>query len=169
MCIRDRYRDYPSVLAIGFIEGLGSTNIIPNNVILKGTFRAMDEDFRKKAHYEMLEIAKIVSTEYNVKIDFDIRKGYPCLINDRKVTEDSIRFAKEYVGDDNVIDLPVRMTAEDFSYYSQLIPSCFYRLGTANTEKKIINGLHTSKFNICLLYTSPSPRDLSTSRMPSSA
>ena len=59
-----------------------------------------------------------------------------------------MRFAKEYVGEDNVVDLPTRMTAEDFSYYSQLIPSCFYRLGTANTEKEIINGLHTSRFNI---------------------
>ena len=60
------------------------------------------------------------------------------MINDEKVTEQSIGFAKEYLGADNVIDLPIRMTAEDFAYYSQLIPSCFYRLGTANSEKNII-------------------------------
>jgi metal-dependent amidase/aminoacylase/carboxypeptidase family protein len=70
------------------------------------------------------------------------------LINDKEITEKSIGFAKEYLGEDNVIELPIRMTAEDFAYYSQLIPSCFYRLGTANSEKGIINGLHTSKFNI---------------------
>lgn len=143
-----KYKDYPSVLAIGFVEGLGSTNVIPDSVLLKGTLRTMDEDFRKKAHHQMLEIAKTSSTEYNIEIDFDIRKGYPCLINDEKVTEQSISFAKEYMGADNVIDLPIRMTAEDFAYYSQLIPSCFYRLGTANSEKGITNGLHTSKFNI---------------------
>ena len=88
-----KYRDYPSVLAIGFIEGLGSTNVIPDNVMLKGTFRAMDEDFRRKAHYEMLEIANIISVEYNVKVDFDIRKGYPCLVNDESLTKKSIAFA----------------------------------------------------------------------------
>ena len=141
-------KDCPSVLAIGFIEGIGSTNVIPEIVRLKGTLRAMDEDFRNKAHQQMQAIANIVAQSYNLEIDFDIRKGYPCLINDEKVTEKSIVFAKEYMGEDNVIDLSIRMTAEDFAYYSQIIPACFYRLGTANTEKGITGGLHTSNFNI---------------------
>jgi metal-dependent amidase/aminoacylase/carboxypeptidase family protein len=96
----------------------------------------------------MQAIANTVAQSYNLEIDFEIRKGYPCLINDEKVTEKSIAFAKEYMGEDNVIDLPIRMTAEDFAYYSQIIPACFYRLGTANTEKGITGGLHTSNFNI---------------------
>lgn len=141
-------KDRPSVLAIGFIEGIGSTNVIPEIVRLKGTLRVMDEDFRNKAHQQMQAIANTVAQSYNLEIDFDIRKGYPCLINDEKVTEKSIAFAKEYMGEDNVIDLPIRMTAEDFAYYSQIIPACFYRLGTANTEKGITGGLHTSNFNI---------------------
>lgn len=81
-------------------------------------------------------------------IDFDIRKGYPCLVNHEALTKKSISFAKEYMGTENVIDLPIRMTAEDFSYYSQQVPSCFYRLGTANKSKGITHGLHTSRFNI---------------------
>lgn len=141
-------KDSYSVLAIGFIEGLGSTNVIPDRVMLKGTLRAIDEGFRKKAHHKMLDIAKTISEKYNIEIDFDIRKGYPCLINDERITKQSIGFAKEYLGAENVVDLPIRMTAEDFAYYSQLIPSCFYRLGTANSERGITNGLHTSKFNI---------------------
>jgi amidohydrolase len=141
-------KDRPSVLVIGFIEGIGSTNVIPEIVRLKGTLRAMDEDFRNKAHQQMQAISNTVAQSYNLEIDFDIRKGYPCLINDEKVTEKSIAIAKEYMGEDNVIDLPIRMTAEDFAYYSQLIPACFYRLGTANTEKGITGGLHTSNFNI---------------------
>lgn len=143
-----KHKDSCSVLAIGFIEGLGSTNVIPDRVMLKGTLRAIDEGFRKKAHHKMLDIAKTISEKYNIEIDFDIRKGYPCLINDERITKQSIRFAKEYLGAENVVDLPIRMTAEDFAYYSQLIPSCFYRLGTANSERGITNGLHTSKFNI---------------------
>ena len=141
-------KDRPCVLAIGFIEGLGSTNIIPDQVKIKGTLRVMDEVFRINAHEKMLKIANTIAENYSLSINFDIRKGYPCLVNDEEVTERAITLAKEYVGDENVIDLPVRMTAEDFSYYSHQLPSCFYRLGTANKSKGIINGLHTSRFNI---------------------
>ena len=141
-------KDRPCVLAIGLIEGLGSTNVIPEKVNIKGTLRALDEDFRMKTHEKMLVIASSIAETYSLTIDFDIRKGYPCLVNDEAVTKKSISFAKEYIGADNVIDLPIRMTAEDFSYYSQKVPSCFYRLGTANKSKGIIHGLHTSRFNI---------------------
>ena len=141
-------KDRPCVLAIGFIEGLGSTNIIPDQVKIKGTLRVMDEVFRINAHEKMLKIANTIAENYSLSINFDIRKGYPCLVNDEEVTERAITLAKEYVGDENVIDLPVRMTAEDFSYYSQQVPSCFYRIGTANNSEGIIHGLHTSRFNI---------------------
>ena len=141
-------KDRPCVLAIGLIEGLGSTNVIPEKVNIKGTLRALDEDFRMKTHEKMLVIASSIAETYSLTIDFDIRKGYPCLVNDEAVTKKSISFAKEYIGAENVIDLPIRMTAEDFSYYSHQVPSCFYRLGTANKSKGIIHGLHTSRFNI---------------------
>ena len=144
----NKEKDRPCVLAIGFIEGLGSTNVIPEEVRLKGTLRAMDEVFRIKTHEEMLEIANNIAEAYSLTIDFDIRNGYPCLVNDEEVTKKSIVFAKEYMGAENVIDLPIRMTAEDFSYFSHQLPSCFYRLGTANKSKGIIHGLHTSRFNI---------------------
>ena len=141
-------KDRPCVLAIGFIEGLGSTNVIPEQVKLKGTLRAMDEDFRMKTHDKMLAIANTIAEMYSLTIDFDIRKGYPCLVNNETLTKKLISFAKEYMGTENVIDLPIRMTAEDFSYYSHEVPSCFYRLGTANKSKGITHGLHTSRFNI---------------------
>jgi metal-dependent amidase/aminoacylase/carboxypeptidase family protein len=70
------------------------------------------------------------------------------LVNDEQLTDNAIAFAKEYMGDENVIDLPIRMTAEDFAYYSHEVPSCFYRLGTANSIKGITHGLHTPLFNI---------------------
>jgi len=141
-------KDRPCVLAIGFIEGLGSTNVIPEQVKLKGTLRAMNEDFRIKTHEKMLVIANTIAEAYNLIIDFDIRKGYPCLVNDEALAKKSIVFAKEYMGAENVIDLSIRMTAEDFSYYSHQVPSCFYRLGTAKKSKRITHGLHTSRFNI---------------------
>ena len=141
-------KDRPSVLAIGFIEGLGSTNVIPEQVKLKGTLRAIDEDFRVLAHDKILAISNAIAQADNLEIDFDIRKGYPCLVNDEALTKKSIAFAKQYLGSENVIDLPIRMTAEDFAYYSHQVPSCFYRLGTRNEQKGIVHGLHTSRFNI---------------------
>lgn len=138
----------PSVLAIGFVEGLGSTNIIPEQVNLKGTLRTMDEGFRALAHDKILAISNAIAQAYKLEIDFDIRKGYPCLVNDEALTKKSIALAKKYLGEGNIINLPIRMTAEDFSYYSHEVPSTFYRLGTANKGKGITHGLHTSRFNI---------------------
>ena len=141
-------KDMPCVLAIGFIEALGSTNVIPDKVKLKGTLRVMDEDFRINTHEKMLAITNSIAETFSLTINFEIRKGYPCLVNDEELTEKAITLAKEYLGAENVIDLPMRMTAEDFAYYSQQVPSCFYRLGTANKIKGIVHGLHTSRFNI---------------------
>tara|TARA_B100001758_G_scaffold247957_1_gene269133 strand:+ start:6154 stop:7323 length:1170 start_codon:yes stop_codon:yes gene_type:complete len=143
-----KYKDAPCVCAIGFVEGLGSTNVIPDSLILKGTLRVMDEDLRKQFHSKILSISKFISEEYNIVIDFDILEGYPSLVNDKNVTERSISFAKEFLGEENVVQLPFRMTAEDFAYYAQIVPSCFYRLGIRNEVKGVVNGLHTSKFNI---------------------
>ena len=96
----------------------------------------------------MLNVAEELAKKYHTEIDFEIRKGYPFLENDIPLTEKAIEFAKKYLGEENVTLLPIRMTAEDFSYYTKEVPSCFYRLGTANKEKGIIHGLHTSSFDI---------------------
>ena len=144
----DTQKDTPSVFSIGFIEGIGSTNVVPDKVKMMGTLRAMDEDWRANAHKKMIEISSNLGKKHNVEIDFEIRKGYPFLENDIPFTKKAIECAKQYLGEENVALLPIRMTAEDFSYYSQKVPSCFYRLGTANKEKGITHGLHTSRFNI---------------------
>ncbi|GAB4252446.1 MAG: M20 family metallopeptidase [Vicingaceae bacterium] len=138
----------PSVLAFGKIKGEGATNVIPNEVLIEGTFRTMNEEWRKKAHQIMRDLANETAQKYNASIDFDIQVGYPFLVNDENLTGQCISFAEEYVGKENVVTLDLRMTAEDFAYYSQLMPACFYRLGTRNEAKNITHGLHTPFFNI---------------------
>lgn len=137
-----------AIFAIGYIDGKGSTNIIPNEVNLMGTFRALDESFRLESHNHMNRIVDQVAKKYNIKIDLNIKKGYPALKNDIQFTLNQLNKAKEFLGEQNVIDLPIRMTAEDFSYFANAVPSCFYRLGTGNKDKGLTHGLHTSKFNI---------------------
>lgn len=149
--IVSRYADpvIPSVLSFGKINSVGgATNVIPYEVQIEGTFRTMDEVWRDKAHILMKKMAEDIAGSMGGKCEFEIRKGYPFLFNNENLTEQSIDWAKQFLGDENVVLLPPRMTAEDFAYYSQIVPSCFYRLGTGNIEKGITSGVHTSTFDI---------------------
>lgn len=132
----------PTVLSIGDIQGHGATNVIPNEVNLKGTFRTFDEEWRKKAHELIREIAKTTVEGMGGKVEIDIRVGYPFLTNDDETTAISKQAAIEFMGEENVVDLDLRMTAEDFAYFSQVAKGCFYRLGTSNSSKNIGGSLH---------------------------
>jgi amidohydrolase len=138
----------PALLTFGSIIANGSTNIIPNEVKIKGTFRCMNEEWRMIAHEKMHKMGVGIVEAMDGKCDFKIIKGYPCLRNDEPLTAKVKDFAIEYLGAENVVDLPLRMTAEDFSYYSQEMPATFYRLGTGNVAKGITSPVHTDTFDI---------------------
>jgi amidohydrolase len=145
---RNSQNNIPTVIAFGKIEGKGATNVIPESVYLAGTFRTMDEAWRKEVKSKIKEIVDTISSQYNTKADINIMDGYPFLTNDVEVTKDCKQAAIDYLGKENVEDLPLRMTAEDFAYISQEVPSCFFRLGTGNISKGITSGVHTSTFDI---------------------
>jgi len=138
----------PSVLSITAFNAGSATNIIPNEVKLMGTFRAMDEDWRFKAHELIKNTAKNICHSMGGEADVHIDVGYPCVINNEKVTQTAMKQAIEFMGNDQVSETELRMGAEDFGYYAQKIPACFYRLGTMNKEKGITSGVHTPTFNI---------------------
>ncbi|WP_373522040.1 M20 family metallopeptidase [Aquiflexum sp.] len=138
----------PSVLSFGRVEALGATNIIPNEVKIQGTFRTLNEEWRAKAHKNMVSIARGIVEGMGGELDFEVRKGYPFLKNAEALTSRAQLAAIEYLGEENVEDLDIWMAAEDFSYYTQEIDGCFYRLGTRNESKGIVSGVHTPTFNI---------------------
>ena len=138
----------PSVPTFGHIEGKGATNIIPNEVKIKGTFRTFDEKWRKEAKIKMKKMAEAIAEGMGGSCNFDIHNGYPFLTNDEKVTQIAWDSANEFLGEDMVYPLDLRMTSEDFAFYSQKIPSCFYRLGIANNQKGLNSGLHTNTFDV---------------------
>lgn len=138
----------PSVLSFGKVIANGATNVIPNEVYIEGTFRTLDEAWRAKAHEHIQTIAKGLVESMGGKLELEIRKGYPFLINDADVTAKAKASAEEYLGKENVLDLDIWMAAEDFAYYSQIMPASFYRLGTGNKEKGITASVHTPNFNI---------------------
>jgi amidohydrolase len=149
--IVSRYADpaVPTVLTFGKINSAGgATNIIPNEVRLEGTFRTMHEKWRAEAHHRMKKIAETTAKSMGAACVFNIVKGYPVLHNHEALTARAKNQAIEFLGKDKVVDLPLRMTAEDFAYYSQIMPACFYRLGTGNTERGITAPVHTDRFDI---------------------
>ena len=138
----------PSVLSFGKVIANGATNVIPNEVYLEGTFRTMDEKWRDEAHIRIKKMAEGLCESMGAKCEFEIRKGYPFLINEEKLTARVRQYAEEYLGAENVVDLDIWMAAEDFAYYSQVADSCFYRLGTRNESRGITSSVHTPTFDV---------------------
>ena len=138
----------PTVLAFGKIEGSGATNVIPDVVNIAGTFRTLDEKWRNTCHEMLTEIAQQTAIEMGGACDVSIHHGYPSLVNDEQITSSCMQTAASIIGDNNVLNLDYRMTAEDFAYFSQIKPVCFYRLGTGNAAKDTQHNVHTSNFNI---------------------
>lgn len=138
----------PCVLSFGHFEALGATNIIPAKAYLKGTFRTMDEPWRADALRRIKHQAEHIAEAHGGKAEVEISKGYPFLENDPGLTQGLRAKAIDYLGAENVVELPIRLTAEDFSFYAQEIPTCFFRIGVRNEEKGITYGVHHPKFDI---------------------
>ena len=138
----------PSVLSITSFQGGNTTNVIPAEVKLMGTFRAMNEEWRFKAHELIKKHAVGLVESMGAEIDLHIDVGYPFVLNNEVLCNDTIIKAAEYIGEKNIQQTELRMGAEDFAYYSHLVPACFFRLGVGNTSKNISANVHTSVFNI---------------------
>jgi amidohydrolase len=138
----------PNVLSIGKIVAPGATNITPDSVWLSGTFRAKNEQWRNEVHDWIPIICKQIAIETKTTIELTIDKGYPCLINDEHLHKQIKQSAEEMVGIEHVKPLEPRMTSEDFAFFSQKIPICYYRLGTANADGNYSSSVHTSTFDI---------------------
>jgi amidohydrolase len=138
----------PTVLTFGKITAMGATNIIPNEVNIAGTFRALDEIWRADGLKKIKKMAESIAEGMGGKCEVDIHHGYPCLENNPELTKAIRAAAVQYVGVENVVDIEQTLGSEDFAYYSQVIPASFYRLGTRNEAKGITSYVHTPTFNI---------------------
>lgn len=138
----------PSVLSICSIQGGFTTNVIPSEVKMMGTFRAMDEKWRFEAHDRIRTIVESTAKANGAEVELEISIGYPSVINDEETTELGKSLASDLIGAENVGLAEISLGAEDFGFYTQEIPGCFYRLGTGNIEKGIISGVHTPTFDI---------------------
>jgi amidohydrolase len=138
----------PTVLSFGDIHGFGATNIIPEKVTLKGTLRTFDEAWREVLHSKINSISQNIAESFGGSCTIDIPKGLSYVNNDDKITEIIQNTASKILGKENVVEMPIRMGAEDFSAYGHQIPSSFFRLGTGNIAKNITATVHNPKFDI---------------------
>ena len=145
---RNKNPKFPSVLTFGKIEGLGATNVIPDEVNIAGTFRAMDETWRAEGLEKMKKLAEGIADAMGGQAIFEVLKGYPFLQNNPELTRKAKAAAIAYMGEENVVDLDLWMAGEDFAFYTHHVDACFYRLGIRNDAKGITSGVHTPSFDI---------------------
>lgn len=145
---RNRKPANPSVLSFGRFIADGVTNVIPNEVTIQGTFRCMDEEWREDGLRRMQKMAEGIAEAMGARCDFEVVRGYPYLKNHPELTRRTRAAAVDYMGESNVVDLDLWMAGEDFAFYSQVVDSCFYRLGTRNEARGIVSGVHTPTFDI---------------------
>ena len=138
----------PSVLSFGKIQGGNVNNVIPDEVRIDGTFRTFDEEWRKKAIQKIKDVSSSIAESMGGSCEVRVAAGYPFLVNDEEYTQRNIDAAKDYMGEENVVELDLWMAAEDFAFYTHEIPGSFYRLGTRNEARGITSGVHTPTFNI---------------------
>lgn len=144
-----------SILSFGKINSLGgATNIIPDEVMIEGTLRCMDENWRERIKLRIVEMSEAICQSYGAQCKIELVHGYPSLYNDRNLTNQLIQINSDLLGNQHVVAIPPRMTSEDFAYYSHQIPACFYRLGIGRDH-----GVHTPYFDVdtsCLITGSAS-------------
>lgn len=138
----------PTVLSITSFQGGNTTNVIPSEVKLMGTFRAMNEEWRFKAHDLIINQAKSLVEALGAEVEARIDIGYPFVLNNEALSDAARSHAENFAGKENVSRTELRMGAEDFAFYSHLIPGCFFRLGVGNKLKNITSGVHTPTFDV---------------------
>jgi amidohydrolase len=138
----------PSVLTFGRVIADGRTNVTPDEVKLEGIMRTFDESWRSEMKDRITKMAQSIAEGMGGKCEVVFDQGYPVLFNNEELTARAKKYAIEYLGNENVTDLEMRTTAEDFAYFAQKIPGCFYRLGVRNEEKEITSNLHSATFDV---------------------
>ena len=138
----------PSVLSFGKVIANGATNVIPDEVYIEGTFRTLDEAWRNEAHQHLRQLCEGLAASMGATCELEIRRGYPCLDNNPAVTARVRAAAEEYLGAENVLELDQWLAAEDFAYFSQAAPACFYRLGTRAPDGRFAASVHTPIFDV---------------------
>ncbi|HWL23286.1 MAG TPA: M20 family metallopeptidase [Ureibacillus sp.] len=137
----------PVVLSFGQIVGGTKGNILPSTVTINGTVRTLDEDVRNQVPKSMEKIASGIAESFGGKAHLDYQRVTPSLSTNEHAKNDFSELVKELFGEESMHWVTPSMGGEDFAYYSELVPSLFFRLGTRSSEETSFS-IHHPKFNI---------------------
>lgn len=140
----------PLVLTIGKIQGGNQYNVIPDEVVIEGTIRTLEEDLRQYTARRIGEIAQGTAAAFGGSVDYEMIWGAPPVINDADMAALAARAAKTVLGEDKVITQikAPNMGGEDFAYYLEKVPGAFMFLSSANPAKGTDVPHHNPKFDV---------------------
>jgi amidohydrolase len=138
----------PAVVTVGAFQAGQANNVIPDTATLRGTVRSFEEGERKRLAERIEAVVRGIAGAMRAEVDFNYHFGYPPTVNDPAMTELVREVAGQVIGADKVIDEPLHMGAEDFSYFLQRKPGAFFFVGTRNPEKGFVWGHHHPRFDI---------------------
>lgn len=138
----------PTVLTFGRFHAGTAPNIIPTEAELAGTLRTFDESWRQQAKALIATVIRQTVEPWQLAAEIDFRSGYPVLYNDPTLTARTREWIAELLGETAVQELPLWLSSEDFAFYSQHVPACFIRLGTAGDHPDTQRPVHTPDFDI---------------------
>ncbi len=136
------------VLSITMFESGVAFNIVPRDARIKGTIRTHDPKVRAKVADRVRAVARGVAEAFDVEIDLEITPGYPVLVNHEAAAALVECAGMQVLGTENVLEMPLSMGAEDFSYMVEKRPGALFRVGISNPEKGIVHGLHSDLFDL---------------------
>ena len=139
--------DMPFVVAFGKIVGDGALNVVPPETSAEGTMRTFNPVLHKTIEENLKRISQQSAAKYKCTADLEIRKGYPAVYNNPEVTAKVRGLAAEYVSEANIDEMPLKMTAEDFAFYSEKIPATFFRAGIMGNGRGEVTQ-HNPKFDM---------------------
>jgi len=125
----------PAVVTIGSFHAGTTHNVIPSTVRLLGTVRAFNHEVRSKMAERIERVLKGVCEGSGATYEFAYIWRYPVTSNDAAQTEYARALAQRVVGEEHVVDAHLHMGAEDFSYYAERVPACFFTLGSRGDDR----------------------------------
>jgi amidohydrolase len=138
----------PGVVTVGaFHAGLAS-NVIPSTAELRGTIRTVTEDQREMTHRRVREISEGIAAAMRAEIDTEILFGVPATVNTPAMAQIVREVATDLVGAANVHEGPIKAASEDMSHFLNLVPGCYYFVGSRNESKGLVWGHHHARFDI---------------------
>ncbi|MDQ0112968.1 amidohydrolase [Paenibacillus harenae] len=139
---------HPAVVSIGSFQAGTTNNVVAEKCRLKGTVRTFDETTRKRIHERLESLIKHTCEMHGAKYDYQMRIGYPPVVNDDKEAKRFFEVGASLFGDEAVQRSEPLTVAEDFSYYLNEVPGCFMFVGAGNEECGATYSHHHPKFDI---------------------